>query len=363
MAPTLPKLSLPKLQLPNKRMLYVAGGVVIVAAAGWFGWQYFEDAAPAPVPPSKPQPVTAAKQPAAAKAAAAAAAADAALARDRLIADLLAASGLDQQLSRLPQQLIAGVRQSSRQQPKASPAVLAAIEKAVTESFTAQSFQDRMNADLRKNFDQKRMQALLADMSTPAAKRMIELEQAAPAQEELTRFARSQAASKLSAERKELIRRIDAATRASELALEAAFASMKAVALGIVGGEAQKSAAVDQVIEKQRAAATANIRNSTFANLAFTYRNASDADLEAQAKLYEGENSKWFSGIVYASLVEEARGAAARAGERIGALVSKPATAAIAEAKPTRSKSRGDARACLDLAADAAIIRCAQQYR
>jgi hypothetical protein len=293
---------------------------------------------------------------------------------------LLAASGLNQQLNQLPQQLIGGVRQSSKQRSKTSPAVLAAIEKAVAESFTTQNFHKRLSADLKKNFEQKRMQALLGDLSTPAAKRMIELEQATPAQEDLTRFTRAQAANKLSPARKELIKRIDAATRASELAIEAAFVSMKAVAMGIAREQAQKAAAVDKAIEKQRASATANIRNSTFASLAFTYRNASDADLETHAKLYETENSKWFSGIVFASLLEEASSAAEKAGERVGALVSKPvalaskpakpelaeakpATPALAEAKPVRSKSRDDARACLDLTTDAAIIKCAQQYR
>jgi hypothetical protein len=360
MALTLPKLNVPKLNLPklalsSRQILTIVVGIAVVAAAGWFGLQYFEDTEPAPAP-SKPQPVPAAKQAAAAKAAAA----DAALNRDKLIADLLAASGLNQQLNQLPQQLIAGVRQSGRQHPRASAAVLGAIEKAVAESFTTQNFQDRLNADLKKNFDQKRMQALLADLSTPAAKRMIALEQATPGQEEFARFTRSRTADKLAPARKDLIKRIDTATRASELALEAAFVSMKAVSLGIVGEQAQKAAAVDKAIEKQRAAATASIRSSTLANLAFTYRDASDADLEAHAKLYETENSKWFSGIVYASLVEEAKSAAAHAGERIAALASKPAAPGP---RPARSKSGGDARACLDLPTDAAIVKCAQQYR
>lgn len=357
MALTLPKFALPKPTLSKKQILTIVGGVLIVSAAGWFGWQYFEDAGPAPAAPSKPQPVTAAKPPAAGKAPAPA---DAGPARDKLIEDLLVASGLKQQLSQLPQKLLAGVRQSGKQQTKASPAVLKAIENTVAESFSAQGFHDRVSAGLKKNFDDKRMQALLKDFSTPAAKRMVELEQALPSQREFAQFARSAAATRPPPQRASLIKRIDSASRASDLAIEVAFASMKGVALGAVGGGAAKAAAVDRTIEKQRASATNKVRNATLLNLAFSYRNASDTDLEEYAKFYEKENSKWFSGIVYTSLLEEVQSAAAQAGERIAALASKPASPV---AKPVRSKAGADARTCLGLVTNEAIIKCAEQYR
>lgn len=355
MALTLPKLKLPTPTLTKKQLPAVVGGLVVLIAAGWFGWQYFEGGGPAPVAPSKPQPVIAAKPPAAATAAAPA---DAGPAPDKLIEDALLASGLKRQLDQLPQQLIAGVRQSGTQ--RASPALVKAIENAVAESFTAQGFHDRVSADLKKNFDQKRLQALLKDFSTPAAKRMIELEQVAPSPEEFARFARSPAATRPSSQRASLIKRIDAATRASDLAVDVAFSSMKAVASGIVGEGAGKAAAVDKAIEKQRAVATQKIRAATLLNLAFSFRDASDADLEAYATIYEAENSKWFTDIVYASLLEEVKSASAKAGERIGSLASKPAAPA---AKPARSKAGADARTCLGLATDRAIMTCAEKYR
>jgi hypothetical protein len=159
------------------------------------------------------------------------------------------------------------------------------------------------------------------------------------------------------------VKRIDAATRASDLALESAFAFLDALASGMAAGQAQKAAAIGKAIERQRAPTTANIRNATFANLAFTYRDAGDAELEAYAKFYEAENSKWFYGIAYASILEEAKRAAAQAGERVGALAGSAGKPALPVAKPIRSKSRADARACLDLAGNAAVIKCAEDYR
>jgi hypothetical protein len=353
-------LALPTLSLTKKQILAMVGGVVIASAAGWFGWQYLEDAGPAPAAPARPQPVTVAKPPAAAKAAAPA---DAGQARDKLIEDALVASGLKRQLDQLPQQLIAGVRQSGTQQPKASPEVVKAIENAVAGSFTAQGFHDRVRADLKKNFDQQRLQALLQDFSTPAAKRMMELQQSAPSPDELAQFARSPAATRPSAQRASLVKRIDAAIRASDLAVDVAFSSMKAVALGLTGDAAGKAAAVDKAIEKQRVSATDNIRNATLRNIAFSYRNASETDLEQYARIYETENSKWFTGIVYASLLEEVKRASAQAGERIGTLASKPAAPAAKAVRSIRPKAGADARACLDLATNPAIMNCAEKYR
>jgi len=362
MAFTLPKLSLPKpappsLALNKKQLPAIVGGVIILAAAGWFGWQYFaEDAAPPPAP-SKPQPVTAAKPAAPAKGATPA---DTGQARDKLIDEVLVASGLKQQLEQLPQRLVAGVSQAGKQQRKASAAANQRIEDAMAKSFTADGFQTQVSADLKKNFDQKRMQALLKQFSTPAGKSMIELERAVPSPQEFAKFAHSAAATKPTAQRAALIKRIDAATRASDLAVEVAFVSMKGLALGIAGEGTPKAASLDKSIEKQRDAATRKIRDATVLNLAFSYRVVSDADLEKYAALYETEDAKWFYGLVYASLVEEAKNASTEAGERIGKLATKPAAGT---AKLAASKSRADARSCLNLATNTAIIKCAEAYR
>ena len=370
MALTLPKLAVPKLALGKKQLPAVVLGVVVVAAAGWFGWQYFEDAGPAP---AKPQTATPAKATAAGKAAAPA---DAGPTRDKLVEDLLVASGLKQTLSQLPQKLMAGFRQSGK--PKASAAVLKAMETAVAESFSAQGFHGRVSAALKKDFDQKRVQTLLKDYAAPGAKRMVEQEQASSRPEELAQFARSAAATRPSPARAALIKRIDAAIRASDLAVEVAFSSMKGLALSATGGGAEKAAAVDKAMEKQRAASTVNIRNATLLNLAYSYRNASDADLQEYAKFYETENSKWLSGIVYTSLVEEVKSASAQAGARVVALAAKPvaqerttpqergtpkAPTAAQERAPARSRSQDDARGCLNLASNKAIMACAEKYR
>ncbi|MBE0620261.1 MAG: hypothetical protein IH605_06685 [Burkholderiales bacterium] len=356
MALTLPKLKLPTLALDKKQLPAIVGGVVVLAAAGWFGWQYFaEEAAPPPPPPvaKRPQPVTAAKP-----LAKAAAPADTPQARDKLVGEVLAASGLKQELDQLPERLVAGVRQSGKEQMKAPPALINAIEDAVTKSFTAEGFQSRVNAALKKDFDQNRLQALLKDFSTPAGKSMIEQERAAQSPEAFDAFARSAAAK--NPERAALIKRIDAATKASELAVDVAFASMKALAMGIVGEGKGKTASVDQAIEAQRAESFDKIRNATQLNIAFSFRDASDADLQKYADIYESESSKWFYGLVHAAIVAEASGASTEAGNLIAKLDLKPMTVAARHGGPN---SGADARSCLALPTNTEIAKCAEAYR
>ena len=204
------------------------------------------------------------------------------------------------------------------------------------------------------------MQALLKDYSAPEAKRMIELEGAEQSPQEFVRFARSPAATKPSPERAALIKRIDAATRAGDLAAEFAFVSMNALAAGIAGDDARKAAAMEKAIEKQRDAAEKDIRNATLANIAFSFRDASDADLEKYAGIHEAANRKWFYDQVYAALVETAKGASAAAADDIRAAVAKPAAGA---GTPMHAKTGADARDCLKLATNREIMKCAEAYR
>jgi len=359
MALTLPKLAIPKLELDKKKLPAIVGGVIVLVAAGWFGWQYFMEEPPPP-PPKKSQAVKAAKPSAPAKAA------DTGQARDKLIAEILAATGVKQQLDQLPGRLLAGARQSGKERPKAAPAKFKAIEDAMAKSFTAEGFQKQVAAGLNKNFDQKRFEALLKDYSTPTGKNMIALERSTASADALALFAKSAAATKPTPERAALIKGIDAATKASDLAVEAAFVSMKALASGMAG----KAASVDKTIESQRAVLTGKIHAATLLNLAYSFKDTNDADLAKYAAIYEAENSKWFYGLVYASLLEEVENASVEAGKMLGEGTPAPSgkrtrepASAPAAAKHAGSKSGADARACLDLADNAAIRKCAEDYR
>ena len=275
--------------------------------------------------------------------------------------EVLAASGLKQELDQLPERLLAGVKEYDKQQMKTPPAVLNAIEYVVAKSFTADGFNSQVRAALKKNFDQQRLQALLKDFSAPAAKTMVEQEHARHSPEQFAEFARGAAAKPPAPARTALIARIDAATGASQTAVDLAFASMRALAMGIVGEDKRRADSVDKTIERQRAASFAKIHNATLLNLAFSFKDASDADLQKYAAICETENSKWFYGLVHAAIVDEAKAASTNAGDLISALKIKPGK--MLAAGRSGPNPGADARACLALATNAAIANCAEAYR
>ena len=365
MAFNLPKLSLPKLKVPKlkvakpaapplaqdkKRLPLIVGGIAVVAAGAWFGWQYFTEEPPPPPPPAKP----------AAPAPKKLTPAELEQARDKLINEVLAATGLKEQLEQLPTRLAEGLKSAEQSTKKRGNARTAMIQAELSAAFAAQDFQSRAAADLKKNFDEKRMQAVLKDYSSALGKSMIALERTGHAADEIAKFAQASAVKPPAAERTALVERIDKATRASDLAVEIAMTSLQALAAGEGGDNARKSAAMEKAIEKQGAAVEKKIRDATLLNLAFGFKDASDADLGKYAALYESEHSKWLYAQIYASLLEQAKLAATEAGAAIAKASSAPARAARSA---PGGKHGADARRCLDLATNSAVIKCAEDYR
>jgi hypothetical protein len=298
-----------------------------------------------------------------------------------MIDEALVVTGLGQQLDTLPEQLAAGMKQglANRQVP---PALSQDIERISAESFTAQGFQRRVREGLKANYDEKRLRALVSDASTPVVKKMTGFELAKPSQTELAAYFSSLASNPIPAQRQALLERLDEASNASGLGTEVALTSLRAMALGAAGGNPNAAAEIDRAMEGQRPVLLASIRQSSLPVMAYTYRNATDAELSEYIKLYESDHGKWFMSIVSAALVEEFKSASGQFGEKIAALAKakraedRAASAAGSGAgsasadggiQRTAAQGRGsrdpnkDLRHCLDLATTVEIIRCAEQ--
>jgi hypothetical protein len=386
----------------RNRLLLVVGGVAVLAAAGWFGWQQFSDSETAPAPATTPAPKPkrpvppgrpAAPGPSAQAGSAAPAAAGPAETPanpDQLIDQVLTATGLRVQLDELPEQVVAAAKEGFATQPQAVRALGKDFERILAESFTKEGFQRRVRDGLKASYDEKHLRALLSAASTPLAKKMIQLELAKPSQAELAAYANSLASKPIPPERKALLQRLDDASNSSGLGTEIALASMRAMALGAAGGNRNAASEIDRVVESQRPALSANVRKSELMNSAFTYRTATDAELSEYLKMYESDHGKWFTGVVSSALVAEFKSAAGQVGEKLAALVKskQPAASTVARAgehaaapadapgsgtappaatQPALALHQsgrypsGDLRSCLELRSTVEIIRCAEQ--
>lgn len=349
----------------KNNILIVVGAVIAIAAVGWFGWQYIGASKPEPAAQAGRKPAQSAVAQKAAPDKTAGAPARQAASPDKLIGDIMVVSGLKRTLDQLPEQILAGFKDAGKQ-GKVSSAEMREMEKIAMASFSAQGFNQQAVAHLKKNFDQKRFQAHLDDISTPLAKRMTALEAKQATPEELGAFARSLAAKPLSAERVSLIRKLDAAGRANALGAEVVFSSMKGMMRVFSGASPKQVAAADRAMARQRPAVEENIRNAVQVAMAYAYKDVSDADLAEYTRIYEKENNKWMLGLVYAAITEEFQNASALMGERLEKLArAKKGTQAAdaAAGRPERSRANEDARACLDLENNKEIMKCAHRYR
>lgn len=375
----------------KNNILIIVGVVVVIGAAGWFGWQHFSEAPPPP-PGKAAKPAA----PAAPAAKAPTTQPQSAARQDKLIEDILAVSGMDHMLAQLPEQMLAGAMSTRKQDKKArlSADEMREMERAVKEAFPAQGFRQQVVARFKKNYDQKRYQALLDDISTPLAKRMAELEKKQPKPEDLAAFSAGLASRPMSAERVALVQRIDAASRSSELAAEAMFSSIRGVVRGAAGEGSKQAADLDKFLEKQRAAAEDGISNSTRMSLAYTYREVSDADLAEYTKIYEKEGNKWVLGLAYDALLDEFRSGSERLGADLGKMAKAKQDAKLAAGPAGKKTAKGgksaapvygaadaqadqpkaqrqagpsrageDARMCLDIEDNRKIMQCAEKYR
>ena len=368
--------------------LLVLMGVAVLGAGGRFAWQYFYVDQPAFAQlanqESKPTSITSATN------------------QDQLISEVLDVTGIKRQVEQLPDQ----VRGSFAEAPgreKLPPEVARAIEKIATESFAEENINAQIMVQLKAKFDQKRLQAIVADFSSPLAKRMVTLETRLGTPEDQAAFFSSLAAKPLAPARISVLQQADRASNASELSADIAMISIHAMAEGMVGKNPAERALLEREMEKEAKRTKENIRDSVMGSMAYTYRTASDADLALYTKIYETEHTKWLADIVMNTLKQSMKNASKRTGDRLTSLMksrgaqqaavdgaahsavapktetpnarpspnlspkpdAQPAVAqrVAAPAPPKRRKPEGDIQKCLALKDNLSIAKCTEQYR
>lgn len=361
------KLNLPKLEF-DKKKAGIAGGVIVLAVAGWLAWDMFMAEPPPPPPP----PPVAAKPPAPKPPA---------VSPDKLIDDLVTVSGLGKQIEQIPEKLRMGVSQSSAK-PR-DPALVAEVEKIMTEAFKPERFQQRVREVLKKDFDRKRVEGLIKTMNSPLMKKMFELEAKDVKPDELAAFAKGLAKAPLAKERLQVLQDYDGVTRSSEFATEMVTATTRSMVAGAVGGDAAQLARFDSEFGKQKDKLAKAVRDATMLSLAYMYRDVSDAELAEYGRFYATEDGKWFVEKAMGALLDEFRAGAQQSGERIveAAKAKKPSVAvagkdrkaaggevvamapAASGARPLTARSKLDARECLKHDSNQAIHRCAEGFR
>ncbi len=358
------------MNLDKKKAGMAVAGIAVLGVAGWLAWDMFMGEPPPPPIVIKAKPPVA--KPAAAKVE---------ISPDKLVDELITVSGLSKQIERIPDQVIQGARQSSAK-PR-DKAVIAEVEKIMTEALKPERFQQRVRDALKKDFDRKRVEGLIKTLNTPLMKKMAELEGKDVKPDELAAFVRSLAKTPLAKERMQLLQGYDSTTKSSEFAAELVGGTTRAMVAGAVGGDAAKLAQFDREFGKQKGKLGDAVREATLLTLAYMYRDVPDAELVEYTRFYTTDEAKWFIGQAMNAMLEEFRAGAQQTGERIVEMVRMRKMAGAAEVKSVKAppgdavamapadsggrsltaRSKLDARECLKQETNQAIHRCAEGFR
>jgi hypothetical protein len=233
-----------------------------------------------------------------------------------LVEQFMAVSGLKEMLSRLPDQLVAGVTQGFGSGGDQNPSAKG-IAAIAGNAYPKGSFVAGVTNALEKHYDEKRYVRQLERVSTPLARRMADLENQPPDPAAYQRFMTETASRPLSPDRIQLIKKMDTLSGASALNLSVTLNHLDTFAAASIGDCPDKLAETRKALAKQRPEIEKATRNSVQVMLAYTYRDVSDADLREYLKVYENSDGTWMQRIIRTAIEEQFKAGAAKMAEAL----------------------------------------------
>lgn len=215
-----------------------------------------------------------------------------------LVDQVLDRSGAKRAIAQIPRHVQAGIRERNAQ---LSPATLATLSDIMTQAFSAETLYTRVREAFIKQGDPRRLELMLGFLQSPLAKQMIELELDATSPEglaEIKQFAERLKTSPPPPARLALVRKLDAASGATDLSIEVAIAVFRSMAKVIDAASPPdkrlKPGELEVIIAKMRAAMYDSARVAMSIQLLFTYRSVPDKELSDYVQFYESDPGKWF---------------------------------------------------------------------
>ena len=273
----------------------------------------------APAPPEAPEP---ARAPAAEPKALVPEPAPGPIEPKALIEEVLELSGAKKQILQIP-----AVCQSqlSERQGRMKPADYARLSQIIAESYRPDTLYKAVSDTFKSRFDEKRLLAVRQAWHSPLFKRIAALEAQASTPEGARRmqeFAVELRRVPPHADRLALIRRVDAATRSTDLNVEIALATIRGIALGVdpmmPASQRLKPGQLDQLLSDMRAQIRAPLKNQVLITLLYAYQSLTDEELRAYLAYLESDAGRWFDRVAKDGILSGMTAAADRVGRQMG---------------------------------------------
>jgi hypothetical protein len=225
-------------------------------------------------------------------------------AETRALDDLLQSSGLRVQLD----SLTAGIRaQFLRAHRNQSSQDRLAIDRIVTEHFSADILYSRIQGEFQRALETGRLQTALAWYESPLGKRTTGQELAA-----LVASGGAEAVAELerhrpSERRIELIERLDAGGGASETTVDVTVAIVRSLTVafqpGLPAVAGLSRDQLDRQIARARNRTLENMRRVCMVSMLLAYRELSDDDLEQYVQFVESDAGRWYMTVMNSALL------------------------------------------------------------
>lgn len=236
-------------------------------------------------------------------------------------------AGLERQVPMLG----ALIEQQLRSEPPAgADAVLEPMVAAAHRAYGAARMKSEILADLRQRWNPALASEALKWLRSPTGRRVIQMEEAASkpeAQAALESFAATLATHPPEAQRVEAMRRLDRATRATDISLSIMTALARAIAHGAAATQPGPASPgeIDAAIDRQQAAMRKSVEGYNLVSFLHTYRDLTSDQLGEYLKFFDSPAGKWYSQTVGSAFERAMESASERfAAETVAILVPAP---------------------------------------
>lgn len=237
-------------------------------------------------------------------------------------------SGMDRQLGS-----IAGViEQQIGSEPSIPDALRPTLAQAVRDAYAPEPLRGVALSHLRPRLASGPLDAVMQWLGSERGRRITQVEEAAStpaAQARMAEFAATLQANPPKPERLALIRRLDAATRATDFATDLSMRVAVAVARGLVAAQASSLPAsdLDAALEAHRGPMRTGAQRMVLLTFLYTYRDLSDADVSAYVEFMESVPGQWYNDATSSAFIASLDYAASRLTRNLAATLRPQAPA------------------------------------
>ncbi len=212
--------------------------------------------------------------------------------KDALVDRVMTLSGIDRQFDRIPELIEAQIH---RQPPPIGVAETARLVRVLTSAFSPDKTRRTMRDYLIDHFDERRFAQLATMLESPLARRMTALEDAASTQASLQRLMQeaNRFMADLSPERLILLGELDRSMGMSETMVEFQVRAFEAIVQALSPllpeGQRMPEDRMEAIADQMREQGLYPTRQQNLVQLAWTYREASDREIEDYLALYRSD--------------------------------------------------------------------------